>query len=107
MKQSVEVKVGGQTFRIRSDAGEPHIRAVAEYVTERLEEARESMGPVTGSPYKVALLAALNLADELLREREGRKEKNKRIEEQSRELLGYLDELAIRIEAAAEPGSTA
>ncbi len=107
MKQSVEVKVGGQTFRIRSDAGEAHIRAVADYVSNRLEEARDSMGPVTGSSYKVALLAALNLADELLRERDSRKEKNKRIEEQSRELLGYLDQLAIRVEAAAEPETTA
>lgn len=96
MKQTVEVKVGGQTFRIRSDAGEEHIRTVASYVTDRLEEARRSMGPVTGSPYKVALLAALNLTDELLRERNDRKENNKRLEEQSRELLGYLDELSVR-----------
>ncbi len=97
MKQSVEVRVGGQSFRIRSDAGSEHVREVVAIVTEFLDEATESMGPVAGSPYKVALLAALNLADELLQEREDRKEKNKRIEEQSKELLGYLDEMSVRV----------
>jgi len=97
LKQSIEVRVGGQSFRIRSDAGEVHVREVADIVTEFIEEAKESMGPVSGSAYKVALLAALNLADELLQERQDRKEKNKRIEEQSKELLGYLDELSVRV----------
>ncbi len=97
MKQSIEVRVGGQSFRIRSDAGAEHVREVAAVVSEFLDEAKESMGPVSGSAYKVALLAALNLADELLQERRDRKEKNQRIEEQSKELLGYLDELSVRV----------
>ena len=97
MKQGVEVKVGGQTFRIRSEHGADHVRQVAATVSEYLEEAKESMGDVAGSAYKVALLASLNLADELLEERQDRKEKDKRLEERSRALLGYLDDLSVHV----------
>ena len=102
MKRTVEVQVDGQSYRIRSDADEEHLQAVAALLNERLENVRGAMGAVTGTPYRVAFLAALNLADELVRERNMRKEQTQLIEVQARGLLTYLDEQTVQVSASGE-----
>jgi cell division protein ZapA len=60
---TVTVKIFGNDFRISADEEPSYIQEVARYVDQRMREVSESM--VTQSPMKIAILTALNLADEL------------------------------------------
>ena len=62
----VEIKVLGQTFTVKADAGEPHIQEVAQYVNEKIDEILTKTKSV--SSLNVAVLAALNIADDLLKD---------------------------------------
>ncbi|MBI2221700.1 MAG: cell division protein ZapA [Acidobacteria bacterium] len=63
----VTVEIGGQRYPIRSTLDAAYVAELAAYVDEKLAlAARESS---TGDTLKVAVLAALNIADELFRAR--------------------------------------
>ena len=62
MQRAVEVKILGQKITLRSDDDEEHIRRVAEYVDEKMQEVSKSTSP--RGKYSVAMLVALNIADE-------------------------------------------
>lgn len=64
---SVKIKVAGEEYTIRSDAPPEHARAVAAHVDAVL--ARVNSAPAFIEPGRAAILAALQVADELLRER--------------------------------------
>jgi cell division protein ZapA len=102
LKRSIQLEIDGQSFRMRSDASDEHLQAVSGLVSEKLKEVRETLGTGSGTQYKAALLVALNLADELFRERQAQQEYKERIEEQSRDLLGYLDELGVSVAASRD-----
>ncbi len=62
MQKAVEVKIMGQRVTLRSDDDEEHIRKVAEYVDGKMQEVSRSTSP--RGKYSVAMLVALNIADE-------------------------------------------
>ncbi|MDZ7373636.1 MAG: cell division protein ZapA [candidate division KSB1 bacterium] len=63
----VKVTIFGSEYAIRGDTDPEYIRHVAEYVDSKMREIDESTS--IKSSLKVAILAALNIADELFRER--------------------------------------
>lgn len=60
------VKILEREYRIRSDADPEHLDAVASYVDQVLREVRKS----TPDTQDASVLAALNIASELLRTRQ-------------------------------------
>ncbi len=60
---SVEINILGQTYKIKGDASEEYIREVARYVEGKIKEVLEKSPGM--SPLKAAILAAMNIADEL------------------------------------------
>ena len=66
----VEIKVLGQTYTVKTDSDENRIHEVARYVNEKIEEILQKTKSV--SSLNVAILTALNLADDLLKEKEKR-----------------------------------
>ncbi len=66
-RTSVRVSIVGDEYTLRSDAPEAHTRAVAEHVDRVIRQVL-STGSVVET-HKAAILAALQLADELLRAR--------------------------------------
>jgi cell division protein ZapA len=85
----VEIKVFGQTYTVKSDAEEGHIQEVARYVNEKMDEVLKKTRSV--STMNVAILTALNIADELLREKEKEKAFFQEIDAKSRELAEKID----------------
>lgn len=65
----VSVEIQGLRYAIRSSLDEQYIVRLASYVHGKMERAQEEVP--TGESLKVAVLAALNIADELFRAREG------------------------------------
>jgi cell division protein ZapA len=63
----VPVVIQGQRYPVRSTLDPSYIAELAAYVDEKMRLASESNN--TGDSLKVAVLAALNLADEIFRHR--------------------------------------
>ena len=60
--QSIRVEIYNQTYNIRSDGDNDYILRLAEYVDTKMREI--SSGTLTVDSLKVAILAALHIADE-------------------------------------------
>ena len=65
MKKALDVEILGQKFTISSDAEESYMLKVADYVDEKMQELLRSSKPVAKA--NIAMLAALNIADEYYR----------------------------------------
>lgn len=61
--RTVRVNIFDQTYTLRSPKGEEHIRQIAEVVDERMRQI--SAHTTTFELSRIAVLAALNIADEL------------------------------------------
>ncbi len=80
----VEIKVFGQTYTVKTDAEEDHIHRVARYVNEKMDEVTRNTKSV--SSLNVAILTALNIADDLIREKEKRLALLHEVEQKSKDL---------------------
>lgn len=89
MKRSVAVTIAGQRFTFRSDAEEAYVERLAGQVDARIRELQK--GAKTQSLQNLAVLAALQLVDELERERGRRADLRRRVRESSRALRAYVD----------------
>ena len=65
---SIAIRIAGKEYRIRSDADEAWLQRVARYVDESFREIRERTSTVDS--FDIAILAALNLGQELIELRE-------------------------------------
>jgi cell division protein ZapA len=90
-KNEVRVQIFGTTYTIRGEADPEHIQRVAATVDAKMREINEKL-PVA-SVAKVAVLASLNLADELSRERERRRHTAAEVDERAKRLIVALDQV--------------
>jgi cell division protein ZapA len=61
----IEVQIFGERYTLRSEDGPSHLHHVAEYVDGKFHEVAKSGQSL--APSKVAVLASLNIADELFK----------------------------------------
>ena len=88
-ERTVEIKVFGQNYTVKTDAEEDHIQAVARYVNEKMEEILKKTRSV--SSLNVAILTALNIADDLLKEKEIRKALLREVGSKSEDLVKKIE----------------
>lgn len=68
---SISVEIFGQTYNVRGGEGDPNYLAeLAQFVDTRMREVAAQVATV--DPVKIAILAALNIADEFSRFRRER-----------------------------------
>lgn len=84
------VEIYGQKYTVRSDDEAEHVERVAAYVDARMREVARASSQVTS--LRVAILAALNIADELFRERETLGKGSAAIEDRARSLADALEQ---------------
>jgi cell division protein ZapA len=89
MKRPVTVQIAGQRYTLRSDAHEDVVREIASFVDRRLKQVQRQTRAV--DTQSLAILAALQIAEELFAEREAARALRKRIREKSRSLLLLLE----------------
>ena len=63
--ESIQVEIFGQSYSIKAGSDREYIRELAAFVDARMKEVQKGTG--TSDGYKIAILAALNIADELNR----------------------------------------
>jgi cell division protein ZapA len=89
----------GSTFTLRSDDDPGHLRRVADFVTAKVEEVQRAIP--TASPLKVAMLTALNIADDLLKER-GSRGSAAPSDAESREILAITQRIISNIDESLD-----
>ena len=78
MKNLVRVEILGREYTVKSDEGEERVRKIAEYVNEKIKKISESAK--TLSTLNVAILAALDIANEYFETLEGHGDLSRRVE---------------------------
>jgi cell division protein ZapA len=91
MSQSISVEIAGQRYPIRSALDPEYVGRLATYVDEKMRAAADSTP--TGDALRLAVLAALNIADELFRCREVLREGNGEVIQRAVELERLLDRI--------------
>jgi cell division protein ZapA len=89
IERLVEIKILGQTYTVKTDAEEDYIQEVARYVNEKMDEVLKKTRSV--STLNVAILTALNIADDLLKEKEKRIGLLQEVEIKSKDLAEKID----------------
>jgi cell division protein ZapA len=90
-KSVVQVQIFGHSYTIRGEADHEYIMQVSAYVDRKMREITEKL-PVA-SLSKVAILASLNIADELFKERAKRDEQSSQLNQRAERLNQVLDQL--------------
>ena len=90
-KVVVQVQILGQTLPIRGEADPSYVLELAEYVDQRMREVTKKMPVVADS--KAAILAALNIADELFKERANKQRVGNDVLGRAEALSRRLDEV--------------
>ncbi|MGQ9844312.1 MAG: cell division protein ZapA [Spirochaetota bacterium] len=86
----IKVTIMGQIYTIEGDASSDYIARVADYVSSKMEDV--ASGLTNASPLQIAILAALNIADELFQVKESEYMVTDEIREKTNMLISMLDE---------------
>lgn len=89
--RTMTVHILGQEYRIRSTESGEFVREVALYVDELMSRISSRMA--SGTNAQVAVLAALNIAEELHRERRASSEPAPEVMDRLQGLSGRVDEI--------------
>ena len=89
----VKVNILGQDYVVRSAAGQKYLERVAKYVNEKMEEIKAS-GIDDSQQLRIAILAAMNITDELLTYK---KEKDKFVDKVEAKTIAITEFIENRI----------
>jgi cell division protein ZapA len=87
-KHSVKVTIAGEEYTIRTDAPAEHTHAVAAYVDDMIRQILH--GGALIESHRAAILAALQITDQLFRERASRQETTERLTALANEVRRWL-----------------
>ena len=99
----VTVEIHGQPYPIRSGLDPKYVAELAAYVNEKMRLA--SLETSAGDTLKLAVLAALNIADEYFRVADQEREHNQQVARRARELEKMLD-LALALDHPEKQAAT-
>ncbi len=89
------VEIFGQRLGLRADDDVARLQELARFVDHRMREVADQTSSV--DTVKIAILTALNIADELFRERD------KDQDDRQRELKTHAERLVLKLEEALKP----
>lgn len=90
-EQTIRVEIYNQTYSIRSDGDNEYIFDLAEYVDRKMRDI--SSGTLTVDSLKVAILAALHIADEFYQLKNAQEQTDAQLAVRSSECSELLDRI--------------
>jgi cell division protein ZapA len=87
---TVTVTIYGSQYTLRGEAATEYVEKVANFVDRKMHEVADNS--TTMSTAKVAILTAINIADELFRERQKRHEALAMLDEKTGQIARLLDQ---------------
>jgi cell division protein ZapA len=91
LKKRFEVRILGQELSVISDSGDEHVASVIRFVNGKVEEARKAAG--SRNALDIAILAALNIADEYLRMMGAEDYGYNRLESRAEQLIHLINDI--------------
>lgn len=88
VKRNVEVEIFGQRYSLKSEFPEEQVKKVAAYVDGKMREVAESTKSVDS--LHIAILTALNIAQEYLREKGNKEDLLQRIKDKADRLEEFI-----------------
>ncbi|HET57231.1 MAG TPA: cell division protein ZapA [Deltaproteobacteria bacterium] len=88
MKKRFDIRVMDQDFSILSDKEDAYVERVVDFVNDRARETRKAVKD--GTDLGIAILVALNIADELFEVRKQREEDMGQMESRAARLIDYI-----------------
>lgn len=104
VKRTIKIHVAGQQYQVRSDAEESYVQSLAENVNTRVSALLGNRQVATQSDM---VLAALQLADELLHEKQQHRQLRGQVRERTQRLLDYVARLPQAVALAPPPQAEA
>lgn len=89
MKKTTEISIMGQKILIKSDSDEEYVQKIAGFVDQKVQEVMQSTKSVAS--LNVAILAAMNIADEYFKVHRERREKFDQAEKKIQDLIELID----------------
>ena len=94
----LKVKILGQDYVIRSSAGQKYLNEVSAYVNEKMEEIMAS-GSDDSQQLRIAILAAMNITDELFSYKKDKQKFVDKVEAKTLAITEFIDNRIAEIES--------
>ena len=91
MKKRFDVRILGQDLSVVSDSGDEHVANVVGYVNEKVQAAGKSVA--NRDALNIAILAALNIADEYLQMAGTKENIYSQLESRSERLIHLINDI--------------
>ncbi|MCF7803598.1 MAG: cell division protein ZapA [Candidatus Marinimicrobia bacterium] len=88
----VHLKIFGEEYTVKSKADEDYLQTVASYVDRHMREISENL-PASQPMLRIAILAAMNISDEVFEMREQLDKLEQAHESKAKELTSKIDEV--------------
>lgn len=91
MKKRFDFVLLGQEVSVISDSGDEHVTEVIRYVSDKVDEARKHAG--SRDALNIAILVALNIADEYLQLKGSKEDVYSQLEIRSEQLIHLINDI--------------
>jgi cell division protein ZapA len=91
LKKQYHIRVLGEDISVLSDSGDEHVETVVKYVNDKVKEIQDTTK--TNNTVHVAILAALNIADEYYKVKEIKENIFQQMESRSEKLIHLINEI--------------
>jgi cell division protein ZapA len=92
LKERFYIKILGQEISVLSDSGDEHVTRVVDYINKKAEEIGKESGNITA--LNIAILVALNIADEYFKVKKVEEELCSQLESRSKKLINLIKEIS-------------
>jgi cell division protein ZapA len=91
LKKCYNIKILGQELSVLSDSGDEHVATVVGYVSDKMEEIGKSSNNYNS--LSIAILAALNIAEEYMKLRNVEENIYNQLESRSEKLISLINDI--------------
>jgi cell division protein ZapA len=89
--KSFTINILGQNLSVLSDAGDEHVAYVVKYVDDKVKEVEHASSNI--NTLNIAILTALNIADEYIKYKEVKEGICNQLESRSEKLINLIKEI--------------
>jgi cell division protein ZapA len=89
VKKMTEISIMGQKFMIKSESNDDYVQRIAGYVDQKIDEVMQSTKSVAS--LNVAILAAMNIADEFFKFRMEKEDRFGKAERKIKDLIELVE----------------
>ena len=87
----VQISIFGQEYSVKAPADSDYIKKIAEYLDAKMREVQSGF-TTTQSSTRIAILAGLNITDELFNSRQSGESENTEVEQKISSLIELIEE---------------